>query len=73
MDRLSVGAQFKLPRGACSLEQMRLLGRVNTEQRYEIQSVWNAWIQAEQEKHCATRQSEVFSICTSPLFTMDSP
>ncbi len=27
--------------------------------------------QAEHEKHCATGQSEGFSICTSPLFTMD--
>ncbi len=67
--------EFKLPRGASSREQMRLLGHVNTKQRCEIQSVWNSWIQrrtqAEEEKHCATRQSEGFSICTSPLFTMD--
>ncbi len=31
----------------------------------------NVRTQAEHEKHCATRQSEGFSICTSPLFTMD--
>ncbi len=65
----------QVPRGTSSLEQMRLLGHANTKQRCEIQSVWNAWIQrrtqAEQEKHCATRQSEGFSIYTSPLFTMD--
>ncbi len=70
-----LGSQFKLQRGESSLEQMRLLGHVNTEQRCEIQSVWNAWIQwrtqAEHEKHCAMRQSEGFSIYTSPLFTMD--
>ncbi len=30
----------------------------------------NVRTQAEHEKHCATRQSEGFSICTSPLFTM---
>ncbi len=40
-----LGSQFKLPRGASSLEQMRFLGHVNTKQRCEIQSVWNAWIQ----------------------------
>ncbi len=40
-----IGSQFKLLRSASSLEQMRLLGHVNTKQRCEIQSVWNAWIQ----------------------------
>ncbi len=49
-------SQFKLLRGASSLEQMRLLGHVNTK------SVWNAWIQrrtqAEQEKHCVQRDSQ---------------
>ncbi len=57
-----LGSQFKLPRGTSSLEQMRLLGHVNTKQRCEIQSVWNAWIQrrtqAEQEKHCVQRDSQ---------------
>ncbi len=43
---------------------MRLLGRVNTEQRCEIQSVWNAWIQAEQEKHCVQRDSQKASQST---------
>ncbi len=62
-----LGSQFKLPRGTSSLEQMRLLGHVNTKQRCEIQSVWNAWIQrrtqAEQEKHCVQQwESESFSI-----------
>ncbi len=71
-----LGSQFKLSRGTSSLEQMRLLGHVNTKQRCEIQSVWNAWIQrrtqAEQKKIlCATSRSEGFSIYTSPLFTMD--
>ncbi len=66
-----LGSQFRLPRGESSREQMRLLGLVNTKQRCEIQSVWSAWTQAEQEKHCATRPSEGFSIYTSPLFTMD--
>ncbi len=37
-----LGSQFKLPRDASSLEQMRLLGHMNTKQGCEIQSVWNA-------------------------------
>ncbi len=57
-------SQFKLSRGTSSIEQMRLLGRVNTEQRCEIQSVWNAWIQAEQEKHCVQRDSQKASQST---------
>ncbi len=48
--------QFKLPRGASSLEQMRLLGHVNTKQRCETQSVWNDWTPAGQEKHCVQRR-----------------
>ncbi len=32
-------SQFKLPRGASSLEQMCFLGHMNTKQRCEIQSV----------------------------------
>ncbi len=39
-----------------------LLGHVNTKQRCEIQSVWNAWIQlitqAEHEKDCVQRDSQ---------------
>ncbi len=34
-----LGSQFKLPCGTSSLEQMRLLGHVNTKQCCEIQSV----------------------------------
>ncbi len=33
-----LGSQLKLPRGASSLEEMRLLGHVNTKQRCEIHS-----------------------------------
>ncbi len=53
--------EFKLPRGASSLEQMRLLGHVNTKQHCEIESVWNSWIQRRtqaQEKHCVQRDSQ---------------
>ncbi len=32
-----LGSQFKLPRGASSLEQMRLLGHASIKQRCEIQ------------------------------------
>ncbi len=55
-----LGSLFKLPRGECSLKQMRLLCHTNIKQRCEIRSVWNAWIQrrtqAEQEKHCVQRR-----------------
>ncbi len=37
---------------------MRLLGHVNTKQRCEIQSVWSAWTQAEQEKHWVQRDRQ---------------
>ncbi len=50
--------QFRLPRGTSSREQMCLLGRVNTAQRCEIQSVWNAWTQAEQEKQRVQRDRQ---------------
>ncbi len=32
-----LGSKFKVPRGASSLEQMRLLGHASTKQRCEIQ------------------------------------
>ncbi len=47
-----LGSEFKLPRGASSLEQMRLLGHVNTEQCCEIQSVG-----AFEFKRCCTEWS----------------
>ncbi len=67
-------------RGASSLEQTRLLGHVNTQQRCEIK--WEAlefseehkWLcdslkfKAKPEIHCVQRD---FSIYTSPLFPMD--
>ncbi len=40
-------------------------------QRRLMSNTPNVRTQAEHEKHCATRQSEGFSISTSPLFTMD--
>ncbi len=46
-----LGSQFKLPLGASLLEQMHFLGHVNIKLRCEIQSVWNDWTLAEQEKH----------------------
>ncbi len=36
----SLGAQFRLPRGASSLEQTRLFGHANIKQRCEIK--WEA-------------------------------
>ncbi len=65
-----LGSQFKLPRGASSLEQMLLLGHVITKQRCEIQSAKNT--SRTGEALCATmRQSESFTVYTLPLFTMD--
>ncbi len=78
-----LGSQFKLPCGASSLEQMRLLGHASTKQRCEIQcealefSEKHKWLwfklvyNQTGETLCATRQSEGFSIYTSPSFTMD--
>ncbi len=43
-----LGLQFKLLRGTSSLEQMRLLGHVNTEKRCEIQ--WEALEFSEEHK-----------------------
>ncbi len=43
-----LGSQFKLPRGASSLEQMRLLGHANIMQHCEIQ--WEALEFSEEHK-----------------------
>ncbi len=66
-----LGSQFKQPRGASSREQMRLLGHVNTKAAlWDPVSEKRLNTSRTGETLSATRPSEDFSICTSPLFIM---
>ncbi len=61
-----LGSQFKLPRGASSLEQMRLLGHANIMQHCEIQ--WEALEFSEEHKwlwycHNTSCKAPILSFC----------